>query len=469
MRAVARLHCALLAIKEVSRFATEVQRPTGQPRLLSLNGPMSPRGPNCFHWESTHQSCNRRLRGTTNYFIVSLAVADICVGLLGIPFAIVTYLGFPDNFHGCLMMLSFIIITTQSSIFSLLAIAVDRYVAIMNPLRYEYLMTTRTARWAIALTWALSLLIGMVPLMGWNLGPSQNGCAFTAVIDFDYFVYFNFFGCVLTPLLIMGFIYSTIFWSVRKQLRSIKSTDITTSAIEKKKKYFKKEVKAAKSLAIIVGLFAVCWLPLHTLNCIDHLCREACPYPYELLMTAILLSHANSAVNPVIYAFRNRDYRNTFKSLVQSCFFCCPWTETVFNLSDQSVSESRQNQIQLNAFNRSQMNLIHEALSQSQPAVNQLNSRSPSRLSVVQEPTENVIHENSKHGFHDSVVHPDGQVASLQHKNKRKWFDKIREDLHHLNLDNINPQDRYKWRAAIKPQLYSASMSNPRKTGNNRR
>ncbi|XP_078693244.1 adenosine receptor A2b-like [Branchiostoma floridae x Branchiostoma belcheri] len=341
---------------------------------------------------------NRRLRGTTNYFIVSLAVADICVGLLGIPFAIVTYLGFPHNFHGCLMMLSFIIITTQSSIFSLLAIAVDRYVAIMNPLRYEYLMTTRTARWAIALTWALSLLIGMVPLMGWNLGPSQNGCAFTAVIDFDYFVYFNFFGCVLTPLLIMGFIYSTIFWSVRKQLRSIKSTDITTSAIEKKKKYFKKEVKAAKSLAIIVGLFAVCWLPLHTLNCIDHLCREACPYPYELLMTAILLSHANSAVNPVIYAFRNRDYRNTFKSLVQSCFFCCPWTETVFNLSDQSVSESRHNQIQLNAFNRSQINLIHGALSQSQPAVNQLNSRSPSKLSVVQEPTENVNHENSMVG-----------------------------------------------------------------------
>ncbi|KAI8493579.1 hypothetical protein Bbelb_285000 [Branchiostoma belcheri] len=51
--------------------------------------------------------------------------------------------------------------------------------------------------------------------------------------------------------------------------------------------------------------------------------------------------------------------------------------------------------------------------------------------------------------------------ASFQNHN-------IREDLHHLNLDKINPQDRDKWQAAIKPQLYCTSTSNPRKTGNNR-
>ncbi|KAI8494178.1 Transcriptional adapter 1 [Branchiostoma belcheri] len=52
---------------------------------------------------------------------------------------------------------------------------------------------------------------------------------------------------------------------------------------------------------------------------------------------------------------------------------------------------------------------------------------------------------------------------------RRKWYDNVREDLHHLNLDKIDPQDRDKWRAAIKPQMYCASTSNPRKTGNNRR
>ncbi|KAI8498339.1 hypothetical protein Bbelb_242830 [Branchiostoma belcheri] len=52
---------------------------------------------------------------------------------------------------------------------------------------------------------------------------------------------------------------------------------------------------------------------------------------------------------------------------------------------------------------------------------------------------------------------------------RRKWYDNVREDFHHLNLDKIDPQDRGKWRAAIKPQMYCASTSNPRKTGNNRR
>ncbi|KAI8509597.1 hypothetical protein Bbelb_120250 [Branchiostoma belcheri] len=36
-----------------------------------------------------------------------------------------------------------------------------------------------------------------------------------------------------------------------------------------------------------------------------------------------------------------------------------------------------------------------------------------------------------------------------------------RKDFHHLNLHNVNPQDRGKWRAAIKPQYCSASTSNP--------
>ncbi|KAI8494335.1 hypothetical protein Bbelb_280950 [Branchiostoma belcheri] len=39
---------------------------------------------------------------------------------------------------------------------------------------------------------------------------------------------------------------------------------------------------------------------------------------------------------------------------------------------------------------------------------------------------------------------------------RRKWYDNVREDFHHLNLDKIDPQDRGKWRAAIKPQMYCA-------------
>lgn len=78
---------------------------------------------------------NSNLQSITNFFVVSLAVADIAVGVLAIPFAIVISTGFCSNFYGCLFIACFVLVLTQSSIFSLLAIAIDRYIAIKIPLR----------------------------------------------------------------------------------------------------------------------------------------------------------------------------------------------------------------------------------------------------------------------------------------------------------------------------------------------
>uniref|UniRef100_A0A3Q0RRU6 G-protein coupled receptors family 1 profile domain-containing protein n=1 Tax=Amphilophus citrinellus TaxID=61819 RepID=A0A3Q0RRU6_AMPCI len=78
---------------------------------------------------------NSNLQSITNFFVVSLAVADIAVGVLAIPFSIVISTGFCSNFYGCLFIACFVLVLTQSSIFSLLAIAIDRYIAIKIPLR----------------------------------------------------------------------------------------------------------------------------------------------------------------------------------------------------------------------------------------------------------------------------------------------------------------------------------------------
>ncbi|KAI8501092.1 hypothetical protein Bbelb_211870 [Branchiostoma belcheri] len=51
-----------------------------------------------------------------------------------------------------------------------------------------------------------------------------------------------------------------------------------------------------------------------------------------------------------------------------------------------------------------------------------------------------------------TILTLDGEGPNPRGHPRRKWFENIREDLHHLNLDNVNPQDRGKWRAAIKAQ-----------------
>ncbi|XP_061622649.1 adenosine A2a receptor a isoform X1 [Phyllopteryx taeniolatus] len=266
---------------------------------------------------------NSNLQSNTNFFVVSLAVADIAVGVLAIPFAIVISIGFCSNFYGCLFIACFLLILTQSSIFSLLAIAMDRYIAIKLPLRYNSLVTGQRAQCIIAICWVLSIIIGLTPMMGWHKFSEKNTnecppglmtCLFEEVVVMDYMVYFNFFACVMIPLLLMLAIYLCIFMAARHQLKLI---EVKAVHGEKSRSTLQKEVQAAKSLAIIVGLFAVCWLPLHIMNCFTLFCPKCQRPPLLILYVAIILSHGNSVVNPFIYAYRIREFRQTFRKIIR--------------------------------------------------------------------------------------------------------------------------------------------------------
>ncbi|KAK5918493.1 hypothetical protein CgunFtcFv8_003255 [Champsocephalus gunnari] len=132
-------------------------------------------------------------------------------------------------------------------------------------------------------------------------------------------VYFNFFVCVLPPLLIMLGIYIKIFTVARKQLRQIELKCVGNGDSQHHG-LLQKEIRAAKSLSIIVGLFAVCWLPVHILNCLTLFYDLT--QPVHVMYVAIILSHANSAVNPIIYAYRIQDFRNTFRKILARHFLC---------------------------------------------------------------------------------------------------------------------------------------------------
>lgn len=271
------------------------------------------------------------LQTPTNYFLVSLAAADVAVGLFAIPFAVTISLGFCTDFHSCLFLACFVLVLTQSSIFSLLAVAVDRYLAIHVPLRYKSLVTGTRARGVIAVLWVLAFGIGLTPFLGWNSKDSAANCTeswdgtinescclvkclFENVVPMSYMVYFNFFGCVLPPLLIMLVIYIKIFMVACRQLQRMELMDHSRTVLQR-------EIHAAKSLAMIVGIFAVCWLPLHAINCVT-LFQPTQAKPKWAMNMAILLSHANSVVNPIVYAYRNQDFRYTFHKIISRYVFC---------------------------------------------------------------------------------------------------------------------------------------------------
>ncbi|KAL8219830.1 UNVERIFIED_CONTAM: hypothetical protein K2H54_034594 [Gekko kuhli] len=272
---------------------------------------------------------NRKLRAVvTNYFLVSLAVADISVGALAIPCAMSADMGLPRHRPQlCLVMLCTLLVLTQASVFGLLAIAVERYVSILKPFQYKSWMSPRNSLTVILACWGLAVVIGLFPAMGWHDPfPADGECLFNSIIKDTYMVYFNFMACMLAPLTVMMVLYGRIFLEVRRQIRKVAEGEVDVSARQRRRIVVRKEMQTATSLFIILFFFALCWLPVHILNTVMLLC-PTCHIPGQLIMAAVILSHANSAVNPVIYVFRVRSFRKAFVRA-----FSCVWYSTAVSI-----------------------------------------------------------------------------------------------------------------------------------------
>lgn len=256
------------------------------------------------------------LRTPSNYYILSLAVADLFVGVFAIPFAILVYLGLPRDFKACLFMNSLLMLLCTASILSLVALTVDRYWAISRPFHYKRQVNKRVPAVAICISWILSILIGLIPVFGWNKGkPKEPRCFFLEVMDLRYLL-FIYVVTILLPSLVIIVVYMRIYKTVRRHLRNSKSQQ-SAIGVESKENA-EREAKTAKSVLIIVFLFLVSWFPLYTINAIMLFCKH-CDIPEILMNFAIILSHANSVWNPGLYAWGLSDFRVALFKVMYPC------------------------------------------------------------------------------------------------------------------------------------------------------
>lgn len=85
----------------------------------------------------------KTLQKRINYYIVALALADLLVGLLGVPFTIMTSVGLPRNLHACLANLSVQIALCAISNFCVVAVSIDRYCAVVLPIKHRINVSKR--------------------------------------------------------------------------------------------------------------------------------------------------------------------------------------------------------------------------------------------------------------------------------------------------------------------------------------
>ncbi|XP_013108215.2 uncharacterized protein LOC106087647 [Stomoxys calcitrans] len=282
----------------------------------------------------------RKLRRRTNYYIVSLAIADFLVGSLGVPFAILASIGLPTNLHACLFTVSLLVVLCTISIFCLVAVSVDRYWAILYPMAYSRNVRTRTAIVIISMCWFAGTIVGFLPLFGWHAAvDSKQACLFVEVMDYNYLV-FLYFATIITPALLMLAFYAHIYKVIIKQVRQIVTMNPMGDTSRRSSTAHitntngngraachggtmlrvlgaarKRDVKATQNLSIIVLFFMICWIPLYTINCIQAFCPTCFIHP-KLTLFCIILSHLNSAVNPILYAYHLKDFRLAMKNLL---------------------------------------------------------------------------------------------------------------------------------------------------------
>lgn len=258
----------------------------------------------------------KRLQKMTNFYIVSLATADLLVA----SFAMTTWL-LHLSFGGKILVKGTALHTIYTmsdiacgtaSIMSLTFVSIDRYLAITKPFSYQTLLSPARVLGTILFSWTYALTVALLKL----------------VIDSKTYALFIALMSFFIPTTLMIFTYSCIFSVARRHVRVINV--ISGSRHDTKFSYIT-EMKAAKVIGIVVGAFLVCWAPFLLTNLAINNCQKCImSFPVEGVYTLKLLQYTSSALNPYIYTCLNSDFRLAVKRLV------CRKCVTVENSFSQS-------------------------------------------------------------------------------------------------------------------------------------
>ncbi|XP_028408298.1 5-hydroxytryptamine receptor 1A-alpha-like [Dendronephthya gigantea] len=277
----------------------------------------------------------RRLQKVSNYFLVSLAVSDILVVVLAIPFRIYFELNtvWLLGKHACKFWIFMDILCNTASIVNLSLISVDRYIALSKSLRYLAIATVSRCRIGIAIVWGFSFTIATLSLHTWSSDGGLIHHPFCRKNDKIYYTFSTILGIII-PLVVLIVLYYLVFKiALKHHVKIMKSNYSTPPSSEdcadqsqlrsrsnsSPRRFAIRELKATKTLIIVVGAFLVCWLPLCVLVVMQQYVPQYIerwpPKTQEILGQLLLYSlpFLNSCLNPYIYTCHNSEFRAVFK------------------------------------------------------------------------------------------------------------------------------------------------------------
>ncbi|XP_063062252.1 alpha-1D adrenergic receptor-like [Engraulis encrasicolus] len=303
---------------------------------------------------------NRRLQTATNLFICNLAVADLLVSVCVLPFsATLEVLGcWPFGRTFCDVWAALDVLCCSASILSLCAIAVDRYVGVRHSLHYRSLVTRHRATVVLVCVWVVCAALSSPPLLGWKEPRSPNSTVCTVTQEPGYAIFSSLLSFYL-PLVVLLSVYAQVYVVARRTTlcleRGVKRErqqgwgsggggggigsdgppDVvlrihrrgavlgeeiaggTRGLHARLMLRFTREKKAAKTLAMVVGGFVLCWLPFFIVLPLSALFPTLLKPTDAVFKVVFWLGYSNSCINPFIYPCSNREFRRAFVELLR--------------------------------------------------------------------------------------------------------------------------------------------------------
>uniref|UniRef100_G1PT07 Neuromedin-K receptor n=1 Tax=Myotis lucifugus TaxID=59463 RepID=G1PT07_MYOLU len=264
---------------------------------------------------------HKRMRTVTNYFLVNLAFSDASMAafntLVNFIYALHSEWYFGANY--CRFQNFFPITAVFASIYSMTAIAVDRYMAIIDPLKPR--LSATATKIVIGSIWILAFLLAFPQCLysktkvmpgrtlcyvQWPDGSKQHFTYHVIVIILVY--------CF--PLLVMGITYTIVgitLWG----------GEIPGDTCDKYHEQLKAKRKVVKMMIIVVVTFAICWLPYHIYFILTAIYLELNRWKYiqQVYLASFWLAMSSTMYNPIIYCCLNKRFRAGFKRAFRWCPF----------------------------------------------------------------------------------------------------------------------------------------------------
>lgn len=291
--------------------------------LIALNGP-------CLLVLLKTSSINE----ITKVFLTSMTACDLGVAAFFVlPAFGISCAGFwPYGDVFCVIQAVTVSRFYHAGTMSLLAVNLERYVAISWPLRYAQMVTLFRARVMVGIIWAINMLslIAMGFAAQWHIEyiPDRQLCDFDSdEIGLDIFVYFSFITFEAIPLSLTIVLYTRLVIIARRQARQIAalertmagamaSTSNDNSSSEVRKQPHRLDMKAAMTFIYVTCALVVAWIPFHVVEL-----RQADSPVGVVFFTNVLLV-SNSWWNVAIYYVRNKAFRRASRKVFANMFPC---------------------------------------------------------------------------------------------------------------------------------------------------